>query len=140
MSLFRNIISSLIRPAKKTVYSIDDPKGVAIHTQLRIGLSALNSHNYSHNFRHTVKDGIEGTEHFLLHCHAYDDDRCDLLGVITKSISKLSNQTLVQIMLQGDKRFIENKIKTIMMKIKKLGINAEIHSYIRTFLVAPENS
>ena len=54
-----------------------------------------------------VNDRIEETEHFLLHCHAYDDQRCDLFSKINEiiklnSISNPSKQTLVHIMLYGD--------------------------------------
>ena len=96
VSLFKNIISSLIRPAQKPLYGIYDPKGVAILTQLRVGLSKLNSHKFNHNFRDTVNpmclvnDGIESTEHFILNCHAHDDQRCDLLGAINE-ILQLNN-------------------------------------------------
>ena len=54
VSVFKNRISSLICPAQKPVYDIYDPKGVAILTQLRIGLSKLNLHKCSHNFRHNL--------------------------------------------------------------------------------------
>ena len=126
VSLFKNRISSLIRPAQKPLYGIYDPKGVAILTQLlRVGLSKPNSHKFSHNFRDTVNpmclvnDGIEDTEHFLLHCHAYDDQRYDLLGAIYEilqlnSISNPSNQTLVHIMLYGDKSFSHDENKKIL--------------------------
>ena len=63
---------------------------VAILTHLRVGLSKLNSQKFSHNFPDTVNpmclvnDGIEDTEHFLLHCHAYDGQKCDLLGAINE--------------------------------------------------------
>ena len=50
VSLFKNIISSLIRPAQKPLYGIYDPKGVAILTQLRLGLSKLNSHKFAITF------------------------------------------------------------------------------------------
>ena len=63
-----------------------------------------------------INDGIEDNEHFLLHCHAFDDQRCDLLGAVNKilhlnSISNLSNQTFVHIMFYGDKRFSHDENK-----------------------------
>ena len=66
-----------------------------------------------------INDGIEDTEHFLLQCHAYDDQRRDLLGAINEvlqlhNILNLPNQTLVQIMLYGDKRFSHNQNKQIL--------------------------
>ena len=54
-----------------------------------------------------INDGIEDTEHFLLQCYAYDDQRRSLPGTINKAfrlhnILNLSDETLVQIMLYGD--------------------------------------
>jgi len=60
------------------MYSIHNPEGLAILTQLRAGLSKLNFHKFRHNFKDAenplcpAKDGIEDTDHFLLHCHSYD--------------------------------------------------------------------
>ena len=61
-----------------------------------------------------INDGIEDTEHFLLQCHAYEDQRRDLLGIVNEvfqlhNISNLPNQALVQIMLYGDKTFTHDQ-------------------------------
>ena len=64
----------LSSPLPKLVYSIYDPIGLAILTQLRVGLCKLNSHKYRHNFRETIyslcpsNDCIKDTEHYLLLC------------------------------------------------------------------------
>ena len=90
VSSFKNRFSSLIRPIQKPVYGIYDPKGVAILTQLRVGLSKLIFHNFYHNFRDTVdpmcpiNDGTEDTEHFLLQCHACESQRRDLTGIVNE--------------------------------------------------------
>ena len=45
--------------------------------QLRVGLSALKSHKYRHNFQDTQSDlcdcrtNVEDTEHYLLHCPSF---------------------------------------------------------------------
>ena len=102
-----------------------NPKGVAILTQLRVGLSKLNFHKFKHNFQETVdpmcpiNDGIEDTEHFLLHCYAYEDLRRDPLGAINEvfqphNILNLSNQTLVQILLYGDGKCTQNQNRNIL--------------------------
>ena len=70
------------------------------------GTGKLKSHKFNHNCRDTVdpmcliNDGIEDTEHFLLQCHAYSEQRRDLLGAINKvlelhNISNLPNHTVV---------------------------------------------
>ena len=125
VSLFKKRLSSLIRPSQKPTYGILDPKGIAILTQLPVGLSKLNFHKVKHNFQDTVNpmcpvnDGIEDTEHFLLHYHAYDDLRRDLLGAINEvfqpqNILNLSNQTLVQILLYGDGKCTQNQNRNIL--------------------------
>ena len=125
VSSFKKRLSSIIRPTQKPIYGIYDPKGVAILTQLRVGLSKLNSHKFNHNFRDTVdpmcliNDGIEDTEHFLLQCHAYEDQRRELLGTVNEvfqqhNILNLPNQTLVQILLYGDKSFTHDQNRKIL--------------------------
>ena len=54
LSNFKIKLLQLIRPLPKPVYSIYDPIGLAILTQLRVGLSKLNSHKFRYNFRETI--------------------------------------------------------------------------------------
>ena len=89
--------------------------GLSLLTQLRVGLSKLNFHKFKHNFRDTINpmcptnDGVEDTEHFLLLCPSFDDQRRDLLAGIEEllrpfvQIANLSNDTLTQLLLYGDK-------------------------------------
>ena len=64
-------------------------------------------------------DGIEDTEHILLRCHAYDDQRRDLLSASIEilqlhNIPNLPNQPLVCIILSGDNRFTNNQNRQIL--------------------------
>ena len=116
LSIFKTKLSKLIRPTPKLVYGIHDPKGLAILTQLRVGLSKLNFHKFRHNFRDTVNplcpanDGVEDTEHFLLLCHSYNGPRSDLLNSVNAILlphgllSSLSNEVLLKFILYGDER------------------------------------
>ena len=115
LSTFKTKLLKLIRPTPKLVYGIHDPKGLVILTQLRVGLSKLNCHNFRHNFRDTVSalspanDGVEDTEHFLLLCHSYDELRSDLLNSVNAKLlphgfSSLSNDVLLKFILFGDER------------------------------------
>ena len=76
----------------RSSYSFTTPK-IAFYrlhrfkiTQIRVGLSKLKFHKFSHNFRDTIdpmcptNDGIEDTEHFLLLCPSFDIQRRDLLA------------------------------------------------------------
>ena len=106
----------LICPPLKPVYSIYDPIGLTILTQLRVGLSKLNSHKFRHNFRETINplcpsnDGMEDAEHYLLLCHSYVGLRYDLLTSVAAILqlhglsSPSSNQELVKVILYGDER------------------------------------
>ena len=125
VSSFKSKLLSLIRSTQKPTYGIYDPKRLAVLTQLRVGLSKLHPHKFNHNFRDTVdqmcliKDGIEDTEHFLLQCHAYSEERRDLLGAINEvlllhNISNLPNQAILRTMLYGDKRFTYNQNRQIL--------------------------
>ena len=54
-----------------------------------------------------INDGFEDTGHFLLSCHFYDIQRHDLLGTVdvvllTNSLSNLSNEILLRVLLYGD--------------------------------------
>ena len=77
------------------------------------------------NFRGTVhpmcriNDVAEDTEHFFLQCHAYNDQRHNLLGTINEifqlhDILHLPISTLVEMMLYGDKRFSHNQNKQVL--------------------------
>ena len=81
VAVFKSKLLSKIRSPAKSVFGIHDPKGLSYITQLRVGHSALNFPKFKHNFRDTINpmcptnDGVEDTEHFLLHCPSFDEER-----------------------------------------------------------------
>ena len=85
VSVLKKKLFSDIRPPANSVYGIHNPKGIAFLTQLRMGLSKLNLRKFKHNFKDTinpmcpVNDGIEDTEHYLLLCNSFREQRCSLL-------------------------------------------------------------
>ena len=113
-------LCSFIRPTQKSIYGLHDPNDVTILTQLRLGLIKLNSRKSNYKILDTVdpmcpiNDGNEHTEYFLLKCHAYGDQRRNLLGAINEmfqlhSIRNLSNQAFVHIILYGDNKFTDTQ-------------------------------
>ena len=100
LGCFKKKIQSLIRPPLQPVYSIHDPKGLTILTQLRVGLSKLNLHKFKHNFKDTlnplclINDGVEDTEHYLLLCRRFDEQRKDLLDTVSILLQPLGFQNL----------------------------------------------
>ena len=55
-----------------------------------------------------IKDSVEDTEHFLLHCHSH---HLQNQAILSYGLSSLSNEELVSIILYGDERlpFESNK-------------------------------
>ncbi len=115
ISIFKNRLLSLIRPPSNPVFGIYDPRGLSLLTQLRVGLSKLNFHKFRHNFSDTINpmcpinDGPEDTEHYLLLCTSFEEQRRDLLaGVLpvlhSFEIIDVPNPVLLQILLYGDKK------------------------------------
>ena len=114
VAVFKSKLLSKIRSPAQSVFGIHDPKGLSYITQLRFGLSALNFHKFKHNFRDTINpmcptnDGVEDTEHFLLHCPSFDEERRDLLAGVFSLLRPYgyinsSNNFLTKLSLYGDK-------------------------------------
>ncbi len=125
VAVFKKKLLSIIRPPTKSVFGIHNPKGLSYLTQLRVGLSKLNFHKFQHNFRDTINpmcpsnDGIEDTEHFLLRCPSFGVQRADLLAGISILIrpfgyANVANETLLQILLYGDKTFPNELNRSIL--------------------------
>ena len=103
-----------IRPPANSVYGIHNPKGIAYLTQLRVGLSKLNFHKFKHDFKDSVNpmcsinDGIEDTEHFLLLCNSFTEQRHDLLAGVNDVLeaygySEAPDNDILQLILYGNK-------------------------------------
>ena len=112
IAIFKRRLFSIIRPPAKSVFGIQNPRGLSILTQLRVRLSRLNFHKFMHNFSDTmsplcpINDGVEDREHYFLLCHMYDDIRRDLLNgvnaiLLPHGMGNLSNDELVNILLYG---------------------------------------
>ena len=125
LSIFKKKLLLKIRPVHNSVYGIYNPKGISYLTQVRVGLSKLKYHKFKHNFVDTVSpmcpanDGIENTEHFLLLCHSCNNNRhSPLTGVneVFKAVGNIvgPNDTLLQILIYGDKNLSENANKQIL--------------------------
>ena len=88
LSIFKSNILRLIRPPKRNIFNVHDPKGMKRLFQLRVGLSPLRRHKKNHKFKDTPTDtcrcllSSETTEHFLLHCNLYTEARIIMFQVI----------------------------------------------------------
>ena len=114
LSLFKTNILKFIRPSPNSVYNCHNPKGLKFITRLRLGLSHLREHKFKHNFQDTINPlcicglDLESTEHFLLHCPQFVNERCTLLNTIGNINYKLLENTdsnLTQTLLFGNTLF-----------------------------------
>ena len=67
-------------------------------------------------------DGVEDTEHFLLHCHSYDARRTDLLDSVNSTLQpydlpNLSNALMLKLILYGDERLSVDSYSEILNPI-----------------------
>ena len=128
IAAFKTKLLSKIRPLPKSVFRIHDPTGLAYLTQLRVGLSKLNFHQFKHNFRDNINpmcptnNGIEDTEPFLLLCPPFEAPRRDLLAGVSALLrplgyTNLSNEFLMQTLLYGDEHFTDDFNRDILLLI-----------------------
>jgi hypothetical protein len=78
------------------MFGVNDKADLSWLTQLRLGLSLLRLHKFQYYFQDTFDpmclsgDGIESTQHYLLHCQNYAAFRVDLF----RRVSVLINTNL----------------------------------------------
>ena len=104
ISKFKKELLSYIRPKNNPIYRTHDPSGLKLLTRLRLGLSHLREHKYKHNFMDTnipfCVCGLleeETTEHFLLRCTLFFNERKILLDKVKKIFPSLSNLAKTQV-------------------------------------------
>ena len=91
--MFRKRMLNLIRPKCSETYGIHNPTVLKLLTRLRFGLSHLNNHKFTHNYRHCFNPlcscslSVENNVHFFLLCHHFSFQRQTLMNNI-KSIDK----------------------------------------------------
>ena len=79
LKCFKSKMIALYRPPSRSIFDIHDTEGIKWLYQLRVGLSALNHHKYSHNFLDTPSNKcilcntIENTQHLMFNCSIYDE-------------------------------------------------------------------
>ncbi len=122
--------------APNPLYKLDYNNGNIHHTRLRLGLSHLRSHLFSHNL---VDNPVcqfcnlepETTDHYILRCPTYNNVRVRYLMDITNLldpiyIASLDDDKMVDIFLHGDN---ELDFET----------NKQLFSMAQTFFRLPEN-
>ena len=106
--VFKSYILKFIRPSPNLVYNCHNPRGICLITRLRLGLSHLREHKFKHGFQDTLNplcgcgNDVKSTEHFLLHCPQFVNERRTLLSTLgnfncslLENTSKVLTQTLL---------------------------------------------
>ena len=116
-SVFKTNILKFIRPSPNSVYTLfiyDNLQtlfGICLITKLRLGLSHLREHKFKHGFQDMLNplcscgNDVESTEHFLLHCPQFVNERRTLLSTLDNlncSLLENTSKVLTQILLFGN--------------------------------------
>ena len=82
---------------ENSIFSIYDPLGFKLLTRLRLQFSHLNEQKFRHSFGDTINaicacgSEVETTEHFLMRCHLYSQQRLELFENLKKVDSSFLN-------------------------------------------------
>ena len=110
-SVFKSNILKFIRPSPNSVYNCHNPRGICLITRLRLGLSHLREHKFKHGFQDMLNplcscgNDVESTEHFLLRCPKFVNERHTLLsslGIFNCSLLENTSKVLTQTLLFGN--------------------------------------
>jgi len=124
ISSFKTAILKFFKPNANSVFGVTDKKGVVLLNRLRVGFSHLREHKFRHNFADTVdpfcncrNNSIETTQHFLMHCSDYSNDRLVMFNSLLQldiSLLPLKPKTLFKTLLFGDSKFSQNQNHDIL--------------------------
>ena len=112
--VFKNSLLKFIRPSPNSLFNVSDSLGIKLLTRLRLGLSHLREHKFSHNFQDTINPlclcslESESTTHFFLRCQNFTDLRKCLMNKLIKidsCILTLDEKSLTKLLLYGDDRY-----------------------------------
>ena len=86
-------------------------------TRLRVGLSHLREHKFRHNFRNSLNpicncsNSTESTNHYLLYCSNFKNERQTLLQNVRNvnpSLLSMNEDALTHLSLYGDNTLTDN--------------------------------
>ena len=109
--VFKSNIFKFIRPPPNSVHNCHNSRRICPITRLRLGLSHLREHKFKHGFQDTLNplcscgNDVESTEHFLLHCPQFVNERRTLLSTLGNfncSLLENTSKVLTQTLLFGN--------------------------------------
>ena len=98
INFFKKNILKFIRLGPNKVFNIYNPYGLKLLTRLHLSLSHLRGHKFNHNFSDCLDEicicgkDIESTNHFLLQCSLFLNERQVLMNKIRDTDSLLIDQ------------------------------------------------
>ena len=102
INVFKKNILKFICLGRNKVFNIYNPHGLKLSTRLRLGLSHLRGHKFNHNFSDCLDEicmcgkDIESTNHFLLHCSLFLNERQVLRNKLRYIGSSLIDQNDIE--------------------------------------------
>ena len=98
-------------PQPSHYFTLGTKVGNTLHTQIRLGMSKLNTHQYSNLHTKTASPSCacgykqENTKHFILHCPRFASARSELFSQVSTHINTdfrtLSDDTKIDTLLNG---------------------------------------
>ena len=118
VAIFKCAILDFICPFPTPIFKINKLSGFVFLTQLRVGFSHLREHKFRHGFLAVVDpicschtDAVENTEHYLLHCSNFANQRTTLFEDLQKvdiNYGPLDSSTFSRMLLFGNSNFSDN--------------------------------
>ena len=119
----------------RSLFDIHNPLGTKLITRLRVGLSHLRAHKYSHKFQDTLHPNCpcgnnekETVEHYLLYCPDYAAPRQHLFDSLRKStnlVTFVNTKYICDLLLYGDSKYTWNTNKEILKATIKFVISSK---------------
>ena len=126
ISRFKRAIFDFIRPKSSPTFRVEDNHGLVLLTRLRVDFSHLREHKFRHGFLDTLdpfcscrNNSIETTEHFLLQCSNFSNERLILFDSLRTIVSlfPLNLQSLCKLLLFGDSKLSDNTNHDILTNV-----------------------
>ena len=122
--LIEKKLLKFIRPSGNNVSRCHNPRGIKLLTRLRLGLSHLRKHKFEHGFIDSLNpicsygQNIETSNHFLLQCSNYSNERLTFLNILRNMDSNILSKNdlkVMQTLLYGDSSYYDTN-NTLIMK------------------------
>ena len=121
---FCKALLNFIRPSENEIFNIHGQISTKLLTRLTLGFSHLREHKFWHYFEDTLSslcscsNEAETMLHLFLRCQFFDDIREILIYDwmnIYRSLSWLSQDKLISVLLYGNDAFDSNKNRNILI-------------------------